>query len=370
MEIRLIADGEEEACNNFFNRIYKTNRKIRQWKWEFSSNNYDKKPVPYAVALDNGNVIGTQAFIPIRMIDKDGIYWTAKSEQTLVDPNYRGKKIFEKMYDIFFDYAKKHDFAYIWGFTSAVKPLRRLDFVIPYNTSQLFIPFSNRSIRTILEKGPGKKEGLKDKVIMTAIRLGAVVAKIASSMRIAASKKYLRGNFDIRTMDKPSDQMAGLCKRFINKWGGTTIYRDSQYMQWRVFDNPYVKSVVRGLYNQDELLGWVAFTLSDDGLGSVVDMMIPGDDSRYENSNLIKALLLEAVIGTRNMGASGIRAWHVNNHPFDNLIFKAAKKIGFYHIKKGNSTVIYNCEAAARRISYHKYDDWFISRIYTEGTSG
>ena len=107
MEKRLIAEGEEELCNNFHNRIDKRKRTTQQCKWDFVLNNYNKKPIPFTVVEDDGKIVGTQAFIPIRMIDKDGIYWTAKSEETLVDPDYRGNQLFEKMYSFLFDYAKE-----------------------------------------------------------------------------------------------------------------------------------------------------------------------------------------------------------------------------------------------------------------------
>ena len=371
MEIRLIAEGEEELCNSFHNRIYKKNRTMQQWKWDFVLNNYEKRPIPFAVAEDDRKIIGTQAFIPIRMIDKDGIYWTAKSEETLIDSDYRGKQLLKKMYSFLFDYAEEHEFANIWGFTRAVKALKPLDFSIPGKIDQMFIPFLNRSIPAMMRKIPhGSPKSVLNNIKTAMFRSAGILAQIISSLRIALNRKRVIGDLDIRTWDKPDVQTGDLCRRFIQKWGGTTIYRDNEYLQWRLFDNPYVKSVVKALYNQDKLLGWIAFTLGDDGMGYLVDLMIADDDSGYAIKDLIKALLLEAVIGTRNMGAIGIRGWHVNNHPFDKLICNVAKSIGFYHIKHGQAVVLYNCDAGRKRLSYDKFDDWFISRIFTVGTLG
>lgn len=371
MEIRLIADGEETLCNDFHNRIYKKNRTMQQWKWDFVLNNYKKRPIPYAVVEDNDNIVGTQAFIPIRMIHKDGIYWTAKSEETLVDPDCRGKQLFEKMYLLLFEYAKEREFASIWGFTSAIKAFKRLDFSIPGETEQIFIPFSSKSIPTMMKKNLyGRKKSSMDKIKIAFIRSGCVLAQAVSSLKIALNKKRAINELDIRTWNKPDEQAGDLCRRFIQKWGGTTIYRDAEYLQWRLFDNPYVESVIKALYNQNQLLGWAAFTLGDDGMGYLVDLMVAGDDSKYAIGDLISVLLLEAVTGTRNMGATGIRGWRVNNHPFDRLIYHAAKKIGFYHIKRGHAVVLYDCKAGKRRVSYNKFDDWFVSRVFTEGVLG
>ncbi|MFH1699117.1 MAG: GNAT family N-acetyltransferase [Candidatus Zixiibacteriota bacterium] len=370
MEIRLIAEGEEKLCNDFHNRIYKNNRSLHQWKWEFVLNNYNQS-IPFAVAVDKDRVVGTQSFIPIRMIDKDGVYWTAKSEETLVDPDYRGQKLFEKMYSLLFDYAKEHEFAFIWGFTPAIKAFKRMDFSIPGNVEQIFIPFMNKSISAMMDKEyHNLPQSMKNKIKIAVSRTAGIPAQLFSSIKIALNKNQNINSLDIKTWDSPDVQSGEVCERFIEKWGGTTIYRDSKYLHWRLFDNPYVKSVVKAIYNKDKLLGWVAYTMADDGMGYLVDLMVADDDAEFSLIDQIRALLLEAIIGTRNMGATGIRGWHVNNHPFDNLTCKIAKSVGFYHFKRGHAVVIYNCEAGKKRVSFDKFDDWFISRIYTEGVIG
>ena len=168
-------------------------------------------------------------------------------------------------------------------------------------------------------------------------------------------------------MNEPDGQAGSLCERFIDQWGGNTIYRDNRYLRWRLFDNPYVKSVVKGIYEGDTLLGWAAYTLGDDGLGYLVDIFVSCDLSRYHPSKLIRPLLLEAILGTRNMGATGIRGWRVNQHPFDRLVCREARSIGFYHIKRGHSVVLFTCPTGRSRPDGGKFDDWFVSRIYTEG---
>nr|MBN2276732.1 GNAT family N-acetyltransferase [candidate division Zixibacteria bacterium] len=371
MEIRLITSGEEELCNQFHNRIFKHDRTLLQWRWDFVLNNYRADSIPYAVAVDKGRIVGTQAFIPIRMIDREGVYWTAKSEETLVDPDYRGQRLFEKMYALLFDFAADHGFAHVWGFTPAIKAFERLNFTIPGKTEQIFMPFSTRSVPIFLDKGrTDRKAMVRNSLKMGAMYFGCAAAQSLSSIRFGVGRRRILQNLQIRTPDKPDPQMGEVCKRFIDKWGGTTIYRDHDYLQWRLFDNPYVKGIVRAIYNEDELCGWVAFALGDDGLGYLVDVMAAGNYGQHREEDIIGALLIEAVMGARNMGAVGIRGWHVNCHPFDRLILQVAKKTGFYHSKRGHSVVLYNCGAGEDRVSFKRFDDWYVSRIYTEGVLG
>ncbi len=370
MEIRLIADGEEHLCNDFRNRIYGENHTLRQWHWEFAENTYDKKPIPYAVIEDGGNIVGTQAFIPIRMIDRDGVYWTAKSEATLLAPEYRGKHLFEKMYDLLFRYAEERRFACIWGFTAAVKALAPLGFIFPSKTEQIFTPFSTRAVVSMMGKdGHGAKENSTAKIKIGLARAAAGIAQTVSAVKMTHSRKNTLDGLKIQTMPRADEQAGDLCRRFIDHYGGTTVYRDAQYLQWRLFDNPYARSIVKGAYRDGELQGWAAYTIADDGMGYLVDLMAVGDDN-HGIGDIVRTLLIEAVIGTRNMGASGIRGWRVNDHPFDKLVGKVAKTIGFYHIKRGFSFVLYNCPESKARPAHIDGQDWYISRIFTEGVLG
>ena len=49
---------------------------------------------------ENNKIVGIQCAIPLEFTDvKGNVQLSAKSEDTLVDPAYRGQKIFERMYD-------------------------------------------------------------------------------------------------------------------------------------------------------------------------------------------------------------------------------------------------------------------------------
>lgn len=141
--IRLLQDSEKELVNNFFNDIYKTNRPLKNFEWEFFEGPFGK--AIYVVAIDDSvtttiKVVGIQCAIPIEMLGSCGeIVLTAKSEDTLVDPAYRGQKIFERMYDLLFAESRKVGIKYIWGFTPANKAFERLGFEIPFKAEQALL---------------------------------------------------------------------------------------------------------------------------------------------------------------------------------------------------------------------------------------
>lgn len=371
LQVRLVEDSEMKACNQFHNQFYKKSRSFDQWQWEFKSNLYDSSSIPFAVAVNQGQIVGTQALIPIQMIDRTGIYWTAKSEETLVDRQFRGTKLFERIYSVLFNYAKEHNFVNIWGFTPATKALTRLNFSIPGRTEQLFIPFSQKAISMLLAKGPsGTQSTVKRSLRNIVAHAGGRIAQSVGAFKISMQRRVKLTGLKLENICHPTDETAEVCQRFIDRWGGKTIYRDSNYFKWRFFTNPYVRSNIAGIFFEKELLGWVAFSLGDDGMGYLIDLMLNGDESRISTESLVRELLLEAVIRIRNMGAKGIRGWHVNDHPFDRIVTRVAKKVGFFHIKRGHAFVLFNCDAGSSRSSADNFNEWYITRAFTQGLHG
>lgn len=367
VQVRLIHRDEKELCNRFFNTFHKERRTLPQWEWEFELNTFNAKQIPFAAAIDNDRIVGTQALIPIKMIDRNGVFWTAKSEETLVDPEYRGQKLFERMYDLLFHYAKEQNFACIWGFSPATKAFERLNFTLPGETKQLFMPFSQKAIPLLLDKAQGDEKKKSFRLIL--LRAAYLLAQSLSSLKTAIHGK-MRDHFNVKTIVDLNEEFGELTTRFVKQFGGATILRDGDYMRWRIFENPHVRSIVKGVYHDNKLLGWVAYALGDDGMGYLVDIIVPGDDNRYSPEALVEVLLLEAVIGTRNMGAFGIRGWHVNDHPFDQFVTRVAKKIGFYKFEQGHTAVLYTPEAGTNRLRAEPFANWYITRIFTEGVLG
>lgn len=128
MIVRHYEKGEEEEVNDLFNRCYSKNRTMLQWEWEF------KKGFPFAgilvVVEDEKHIVGTQALLPAYLSINGQKILTAKSEATLLDPIYRGKKLFEKMYNFIFESVKSSEIKLIWGFTGAIKPFQNVGFSI------------------------------------------------------------------------------------------------------------------------------------------------------------------------------------------------------------------------------------------------
>ena len=373
MNIRFITADEDAACNDFYNRTHYKQRFLDQWRWEFLHIDFDDSQIPFVVVEENGRIGGTQALIPIKMIDKDGVFWTAKSEETMIAAEYRGKKLFERMYHLLFEYTRKNNIRYIWGFTPAKKAFTRLGFETPVETAQLLFPFSKRVYSFFLESGVIKRDaGLQNTVKNIGFRLGILLAQCVASLKFFVGRLgRTQQNFTFKTLEEPPPECDKISEQFIEQWGGVTIFRNKAYLQWRFFRNPYVRSAFRAVYDNSRLLGWIAYTLGSDNIGYIVDIFFTCKNVKaYSAKDVAKALLSQAVLGARNMGAYALRGWSVTRHPFDVLITEAAKEMGFFHIKKGFTVVIKTQEQDTAGGPQADIDSWYINRIYTEGRLG
>lgn len=376
LTVRFASPDEADSCNRLHNRLFEDERSLEQWRWDFVSTLFEHQQIPYSVVDDAGAIVGTQALIPIRMINEQGIFWTAKSEETLIDPAYRGKRLFEKMYDQLFAYAADNDLRYIWGFTMAEKAFRRLGFTVPALTSQLIFPFYCRRLDLLLKRaGMDRPAGFKDRVRRMGLQAGCVAARTWSAARFARSARRVRRCADahglqLRPVGESPEGAGALCSRFVEQWGGTTIYRDQDYLRWRVFENPYLKPLMWGAYDGEELVGWVIFSVDEEGVGYLVDVIAATGSGRpYEAEDVVRALLVEAVRRVRNMGAVAMRGWHVNEHPFARIVTRVARRVGFHHVKRGQSVVLYDTAREGKQADCD-FANWYVTRIFMEGTVG
>lgn len=376
LTVRYVRLDEAAACNKLHNVQYNLDRNLKQWHWEFVSCIFSHTQIPFSVVADGGTIVGTQAFIPIQMINKDGVYWTAKSEETLLESDYRGRGLLKKMYFQLFEYAAEHGLRYVWGFTPADKALREVGFDIPTQTSQLLIPFYTRSLSLILKRaGAEESTGIGFTSKMAAYRCGFAVARLISAVKLYSTERRVKRSASshslvLQILDKPPLGADSLCRRFVAQWGGTTIYRDEKYLRWRIFENPYTKPIMCAVHDGSELIGWVIYSIDDDGVGYLVDILVATEQNlSYAPEDVIRMLLVKAVRSIRDMGAVAVRGWHVNNHPFSRLVTRIARSVGFHFINRGQSVVVYTIDPKYAPVC-DNFDDWYVTRLFMEGTVG
>lgn len=351
IEIRLLKDSEIDFVNDLYNTVYKKSRSKAEFEWEFLNGPSGK--AIYIVAVDTektGNpIIGTQAAIPLKLKNHLGEeVLTAKSEDTLLDPNYRGKKIFDQMYQLLFSACRNAGIEVIWGFTYAKKPFEKLGFEIPFDSLQGIMPLDLIKSGSYLSS-LNESNGTWDKFKVYGFVLYAKLKALNFFTKINSSSYVFKQTL---AADK-----SGL---FNSISSIDFLIQDSDYNKWRITANPFKNDYVEySLFLNDIVVANSIINYRSAGFAYIEQLIFEGKLNKNEQLFFIQQLV--KVI--KDKGAFLIRYWGFENNEISININKQLTACGFTFIKKGTGFVWKNLNEN-NRISYNQL---FLSRMFTQG---
>lgn len=364
LQIRLATKKDIIAINKFHNEIYKLNRTATQWNWEYGDSAL--KEGFFAIALVDGKIIGTQALIPIDIIIDNKIVLSAKSEETLIHPLYRGIGVFDKMYDFLIPIAKNAGISFIWGFTPAVKPFYRVGFKSPKVTGQFYAPLSFQISGGVFSNI--EKTGFIKKYFYKLVYPLAVLRfKIYNNFNCQV--KPLKSHHKIQEITSFSRDIKSLSYAFSERWQVPTVNRSQEYLSWRILNNPYCKSRILIFSEKERVLGMICFSITENLEGYIVDLIaVPSVEFSTDADLVISSLLSQAAYEMKACGAISIRGWCFGSNQFSQVLRRVTKRLGYLHINRGEPMVIYAVDDNLEQIE--NFSESYLSRILTEGTLG
>jgi GNAT superfamily N-acetyltransferase len=323
---RLATEADYVSINNFHNRIYKSNRTIEQFYWEFHDCPFGASV--YVVAVDGQKIVGTNCVIPIMLTnERQENILTGKSEDTLVDPDYRGQNIFNNIYDFLYDRCRDRGIKVIWGYTSAKKPFEKIGFSVPFDHQQsLMVNNIGESYQYLSRLND--KNTVSKKIQIFGL---CVISKTKSIFSMLNVKKP---NFKIVVNNKILDQVDGLIKS--NAQAGNDIFYINQtpdFNQWRFYNNPnFYKTHTFGFYdNEGELRALILLNSHPNRIAYINQCYFDQSISEKERSEILKwasrQLFKEKIALIRN--------WHFNTNTINIDEMNTHKLAGFISLNKG-----------------------------------
>jgi GNAT superfamily N-acetyltransferase len=356
IEIRLLAESENELANNFFNEVYHTNRTIENFQWEFIQG--PKGKAIYVVAVDNleksfVKIIGIQCAIPIELMSVDGHYvLTGKSEDTLVHPGYRGQKLFEKMYDLLFEECKKAGIKYIWGFTPALKAFERLGFEAPFKTTQALLVLKPlKAFGHLVKLNPANKTLDKFKVLGLTL-----ISYVAGWQRLF-----------IKAASAPVEEVPPSSKEDIIKSfyaHKNTLYflrMNEAYLYWRLIKNPFGNTYKNLRCKKQETPVADILINARADVSYIEQLLFSPSTNLKDRLRFVKS----TVNRLEKTGTPAVRVLCFDNNDEMTDQIRLLKKTGFLHLARGNYFVWKSLDES-RLISPR---DIFFSRLFTQGNA-
>jgi GNAT superfamily N-acetyltransferase len=321
---RLAGSEDYEKINAFYNRIYSANRTTEQFLWEFHNGPFGKSI--YVIAEDKGSIVGTNCVIPIDLITSDKkIIRSGKSEDTLVDPEYRGQKIFYKIYDFLFEKCREANIEVVWGFTSAKKPFKNLGFDVPFSHQQaLAVNNIWKSFKYLSSLNP------KNKITDKAKILGLCVYSKGQFIR---KSSRLKSPFEIKKVDKIVSGIDDLIFKNQKKLDNSfVIHQSPVFQEWRLYSNPnYFKTHTYGIYQKDKLVALVVFNSHQNDIAYLCQSTFHPDLTNSEKVNILKS-----VTGMMfKEGIAAVRQWVFDTNIVNTEEVSVFKEAGYIHLNRG-----------------------------------
>ncbi len=316
---------------NFYNSIHHTYRNRKAFDWEFKKSPAGEAIYIIAKDVSLNLIVGCQSAIPFYMQKWNGeIFLTGKSEDTLVDPNYRGMNIFDNMYKLLIGECQKRGITYLWGFTAAKKPFIKLGFELPFSHSQSLLVYNTKQAYKHLSS-LNKQNKMLDKAKIFGL---VYISKIQNIlMRLKAIKNDKIEYFIDNKFEKiKEDDLQSLENNENNSF---YIIKNKAFLKWRIFENPYAKDTLSIFFkDNDEIISTISFSSNEMGVWFIINEMY----LNKLNNKTKKSILLKA-IKILQMNFNGdidlIRNWEFthNSHGID--LINVKKECGFIFIKRG-----------------------------------
>ena len=349
-EIRILNKHELNLANQLYAKVYGKTRSMNDFTWEFLEGPVDK--AIYVGAFDGTRLIGTQAAIPLYFVDKDGNrILTAKSEDTLLDPEYRGKGLFDKMYAVLFEECAKAGIVSVWGFTYAKKPFVKLGFEIPFETNNAIMVFNPiGSFKYLISLNPQNK--LKEKAKI----LGLVI--LSYLKRLLFKSEKISG-FRILTSEV-IENLLPLEITALASYDAQSLMMNTDYLNWRLSKNPYKNQYMEAclLDDKNDILASVIYNLRPKGVAYIEQILMVDNLNNQDRSALINKVLSELKL----KGVNLVRFWGMQGSKVNLKEIELLEGNGFVFSGRGTAFVYKRLHDQA--VDSHNL---LVSRLFTQG---
>lgn len=348
--IRLLQPKEYPLANDFFNATYKTNRSLKDFEWEFQQGPFG--PSIYVVAIDmevtdHVKVVGIQCAIPISLINAAGHrVLTAKSEDTLVDPAYRGQKIFERMYEMLFNVCREAGIKYIWGFTPARKAFERIGFTIPFQAHQALMVMNPRKAYAYLSRLNPQNKGIDKLKIAGLTFLSRLASRVVSNPP------------DLELRREAFYDKEHTLRALVPKGDMYFLDMTTDYLEWRLKRNPFGNNYENYQVMQNgRLVADALINTRLPRLGYIEQIIFHEDLNEPDKQKIIGAVVRELKY---KVDLIRVLCFDTNEALSDQE--QLFRKSGFIILKRGGYFVWKELEPAGVEPK-----DLFLSRLFTQG---
>ena len=191
-----------------------------------------------------------------------------KPEDLLMSVEAIKNRLFEKIY-YKFENSKKKNFPLFFHFSDSAWAFKKLNYKINFGKYCYYIKFYelNEIYKILIKNGLPK---LFAKIISNILNI---------ILKLFFIKKMKKKNRKLKFVNylKPPNWSNFLIKDFVKYWKCITLHRSYDFLNWRVFNNPYTDNKFVAFYYKKKPIGYIIYNIKNSNL-TVIDLIfIPSE---------------------------------------------------------------------------------------------
>jgi hypothetical protein len=293
LESRTYQAGDEDGIVKLYNQVTGRCRTNAQHRWEWLQTPHGIGSIWIIAESESGDIVGHHGLLPIHLDYFGKTYLLGKTENTILHPRYSGTGIYFIFERRFLQEGRsRHDLLCTTFAHGTPGKIRRK---LGYKAVGRYVTYTKVIKNTYLIKRAASL--IEKEIPHGSLRL--LFRGIAHLLSYPATLLFSkRGRIDKNiTVEKVEniDAIAGELDRFWDRNKnvfGITINRTSTFLQWRIFDNPYVNYEFLIATKQGKAVGYAITkpSPSDGDGGMIVDLVCDGHDEILFNTILDAAV--------------------------------------------------------------------------------
>ena len=291
--------------------------------------------------------------LPIYMKIGTKTILSGKSENTLLLPAYRGTQLMQDLYEYAVGNCIDRGMQFIWGFSHAIKVLKKLGFESYPDIQRMVRPgniWAGVRLRLRYKSPLWRRMGSLGKLIFKHFLLGK---------NMAINQFQKRAEHELRRGVADENCLKALFNRLKSQHKNTIFIRyDQEYLKWRVREHPFIKYTEYQVYSRADLKAYAIVALVN-GILSISDLT-----SEDENAT---SLLLYTILKDFGKKVAEFHFLANTQDPLNQGVLRQLYKYGFSarsashlvvrDLTKGNNEEIFDIR------------NWHINGLWTEGYS-
>ena len=270
-----------KKINQFHNNYYKTNRTLKHFLWLFRQTPKSKDFKNYYYACKGKKIIGILGFIKFNFVLKKKKFIVIKPEDLLMGVEAIKANVFEKINK---KYERKISNLNVISILFSVVgwAFKKINYSSNFGNRLIVIKHQQpKSLASFMieKKIPKFLAYFFSYILIYFFRIITFIKKTLTKRKL----KFIN-------YKEPPKWSNNINKSFINYWNFLTVDRNKDFLQWRVFDNPFINAEFTAFYYNKNPVGYIVYNKNMKNL-YVADLIIVPPNNSISTKTIIDEIL-------------------------------------------------------------------------------